>query len=60
MQGRGHGFESGGDNLRAERAKKNFWTPHFLASGAGDKILLLFRCLQAASRKIVDGVSVKA
>ena len=39
-QERHHGFESwGGTILRAERAKKFFLTPHFLASG-GDKILL--------------------
>ena len=39
-QGRHHGFESGGGTiLRAERAKKIFWPPHFLSSG-GDKILL--------------------
>ena len=43
MQGRRHGFESGGDNFTSG-ASKNFFdlffTPHFLASGGGDKILL--------------------
>ena len=39
-QGRRHGFESGGGgNFASEASKKNFLTPHFLASG-GDKILL--------------------
>ena len=33
-QGRRHKFESGGYNLRAKRAKKNFFVPpHFLYSG---------------------------
>ena len=41
--------------LRAEQAKKFLDPPLVLASG-GDKILLLFRCLQAASRKYIDGV----
>jgi len=36
MQGRRHGFESGGGQFAS---KKFFLTPHFLASG-GDKILL--------------------
>jgi len=39
-QGRRHGFESGGTILRAERAKKFFLTPHFLASGGGAKYCL--------------------
>ena len=30
--GRGHGFESGGTSVRAERTKKKF-NPHFLSSG---------------------------
>ena len=32
QQGRRHGFESGGQILRAKRAE-NFFDPHFLASG---------------------------
>jgi len=32
--GRRHGFESGGgDNFASGESKKNFLTPHFLASG---------------------------
>jgi len=40
MQGRRHGFESGGGTiLRAERAKK-FFDPQLFGQWGGDKILL--------------------
>jgi len=38
--GRRHGFESGGDNFASGASKIFFGTPHFLANGGGDKILL--------------------
>ena len=44
----------GGQFCERSEQKKNFDPPLF--GQWGDKILLLFRCLQAASRKIVDGV----
>jgi len=40
-QGQRHGFESrGGQFCERSDQKKFFLTPHFLASGGGDKILL--------------------
>ena len=48
-------FWKWGDNF-ARSARKNFFDPPLFGQWGGGKILLLFRCLQVASRKIVDGV----
>ena len=49
-------LKMGGGHFCERSEQKNFFDPPTFWPVRGDKILLLFRCLQAASGKIVDGV----
>jgi len=49
VQGRRHGFESGGGD-------KNFFDPPLFGQWRGQNIAVISLSIQAASRKIVDGV----